>query len=284
MNGKKILVGVDLGPQTEPISAYALWLANAIKATEICFLHVIDYGLTPQTYITPYLKVEKARLDVDLKMWTDKLCKLGVPAEGKIAIGRLSEVFLDAISSFHACTIVLGYKSHPLRASSSERLIRSLKAPLLVVRGKKAMGARLGDVDAKRILCATDFSRHSLEALELAKQISEASGSEMDIVHVIKPLPSGLKVDDAVRRRDLEDRREEARIQLKSLVGSSGVTRSFVREGIPSEVIASVAEETDASILFMGGRGRSNFKGALLGSVTVTLIKSSPCPVMVVHQ
>ena len=67
MNGKKILVGVDLGPKTEPVSAYALWLAKVIKAAEICLLHVIDYGLTPPTYVIPYLEEEKARLDADLK-------------------------------------------------------------------------------------------------------------------------------------------------------------------------------------------------------------------------
>ena len=284
MSEKKILVGVDLGPHTESIAAYALWLAKATEAVEICLLHVIDYGLTPPTYIAPYLEVEKAGLDTNLKTWSDKLHNLGMPAEGKIAVGRLIETFHNVISSLRACTIVLGYKSHPLRASSSERLIRSLSVPLLVVRGKKAAGVRLGSVEVKRILCATDFSQHSLKALEFAKKISKASGSEINIVHVVKPLHSGREMGDEIRRRYSDDRREEAQRRMDFLMGNNGIIRSFVREGIPSEVIASVAKETDASILFMGGRGLSNFKGLLLGSVTDALIKSSPCPVMVVHQ
>lgn len=283
MSEKKILVGVDLGPYTEMISAYAFWLAKVTEAGEICLLYVIDYGLTPPTYVIPYLEVEKARLDADLKTWTEKLNNLGMPAEGKIAVGRLSETFHAVISSLQVCTIVLGYKSHPLRASSSERLIKSLEVPLLVVRGKKAMDVRLGAVEVKRILCATDFSEHSLKALEFAKTISIASGSEIDIVHVVKPLPSGIEVNDEIRRRYSEDRREEAQRKTEPLIGKYGIIRSFVRAGVPSEVIASVAEETDASMLFMGARGRSYFKGVLLGSVADALIKASPCPVMVVH-
>ena len=283
MSGKKIVVGVDLGPNTEPVSAYALWLAKVKEAAEICLLHVIDYGLTPPTYVIPYLEEEKARLNADLKTWTEKLNNLGMSAEGKLAVGRLNEAFHAAISSLQVCAIVLGYKSHPLRASSSERLIKSLEVPLLVVRGKKAMGVKLGAVDVKRILCATDFSQHSLKAFEFAKTISRASGAGIDIVHVVSPLPSGLEVDDEIRRRYSEEKREEAQRKMESLIGNDGLMRSFIREGVPSEVIAGVAEETETSILFMGGRGLSYLKGILLGSVADALIKSSPCPVMVVH-
>jgi nucleotide-binding universal stress UspA family protein len=282
MSEKKILVCVDLGPYTELVSAYALWLAK-VTGGEICLLHVIDYDLTPPTYVIPYFEVEKARLDADIKTWTGKLNNLGMPTEGKIAVGRLSETFHAAISSLQVYTIVLGYKSHPLRASSSERLIKSLEVPLLVVRGKKAAGVRLGAVEVKRILCATDFSEHSLKALEFAKTISKATDSEIDIVHVLKPLPSVLGVGDEIRRRYSEERREEAQRKMESLIGKDGIIHGFMREGVPSEVIASVAEETDASLLFIGARGLSYFKGVLLGSVTDALIKSSPCPVMVVH-
>ena len=85
--------------------------------------------------------------------------------------------------------------------------------------------------------------------------------------------------EDDTRKNDGKRLKEKWNLS----VGSDGLIRSFIREGVPSEVIAGVAEETDASILFMGGRGLSYFKGVLLGSVADALIKSSPCPVMVVH-
>jgi hypothetical protein len=86
MSEKKILVGIDLGPYTDQVSASALWLANAKEAVKICLLHGIDYGLTPPTYVIPYLEVEEAQLDADLKTWTEKLNTLGMSAEGKIAV------------------------------------------------------------------------------------------------------------------------------------------------------------------------------------------------------
>ncbi len=53
MSEKKILVGIDLGPYTDQVSAYALWLANATEAVKICLLHVIDYGLTLRRTSSP---------------------------------------------------------------------------------------------------------------------------------------------------------------------------------------------------------------------------------------
>ncbi len=87
-------------------------------------------------------------------------------------------------------------------------------------------------------------------------------------------------MDDEIERRHSEERREEAERKMESLIGKYGSIRSFIREGVPSKVIASVAEETAASILFMGGRGLSYLKGDLLGSVADALIKSSTCPVI----
>ncbi len=282
MGEKKIIAGVDLGPQTEPVSAYAFWLAKTTGTDEICLLHVIDYGISPPAYLAPYLAAERKHLEADLKTWTDRLRGLGAETEGRVAVGRLNETFHAEISSLRASTIVLGYKSHTLRASSSERLIRSLDIPLLIVRGRKAMDARLGSMEVKRILCAIDFSPHSLNALELARSIAKVSSGSIDILHVIKPLHAGLDIGDDIRKRYLEDKREEARRKMGALVGD-GVRHAFVREGIPADVIATVADETDASMLFMGSRGRSDFKGLLLGSVTDALIKSSSCPVMVVR-
>jgi len=283
MGEKTILVGVDFGPCTKPALAYAVWLAKNTEANKIFLLHVIDYSLTPPAYLLPYLEFERARLSNDLKPWIKKIEDHGIPAEGRVVVGRIVETFNAVLTSTKACAIVLGYKSHPLRPSSSERLIKSIQVPLLVIRGDKAMNMEIGEVEIKRILCATDFSQHSVKAVEFAKAISEMSGADMDILHVIDPLPSNLKIDGEIKKKYLNEQREEAQRKMASLVGGRPDMRNFIREGIASEIIAKVAEETDASMLFSGVRGLSHLKGILLGSVADALIKSSPCPVMIVH-
>jgi nucleotide-binding universal stress UspA family protein len=283
MKTKKILAAVDLGPDTEKISAYAAWLAVTTGAEEVRLINVIDYGLTPPAYVMPYLEKEEARLAAEMKQWTDRLTTAGIPASGKIEVGRLVETFHGVIDSIGADALVLGYKSHLLRASSSERLIKSVQIPLLVVRGKKADGVKFGAVEVKKILCAVDFSPHSRKAFDYAKIISGTRGAGLAAVHVIKPLHAGLEVSEGIRERYRKEHWEEARQKMASLTGADAAIRTIIREGNLHEVIAAVAEETDASMLFAGARGLSHLRGVLLGSVSDALIKSSPCPVMIVH-
>ena len=280
---KKILAGVDLGPDTERIAAYTVWLARSTGAQAVCLLHVVDFGLTPPSYVVPYLDKERARLDGEISQWVDKLRKAGMEAQGKIEVGRLVEAFHSAINSYGPDAIVLGHRSHLLRASSSERLIKSLSVPLLVVRGKKSAEATPEAVEVKTVLCAIDFSDHSFKAFELAKRLAVTGGAQLVIVHALKPLPEGFALNENIRKRYQEERREEAGRRLEPLAAGDTAVRSVIGSGSPYDVITRVAEETGASLLVMGARGLSRFKGILLGSVSGALIKSSSCPVMIVH-
>jgi nucleotide-binding universal stress UspA family protein len=283
MKLKRILAAVDLGPDTGRITAYARWFAGMTGAEEVRLIHVVDYGLTPPAYIKPYLEKEIGRLEREITEWTIRLINAGVKATGKMEVGRLIETFHAVLESFAADLVILGYKSHLMRASSSERLIRSLPIPLLVVRGEKPGEKLAGVPEVKTILCAVDFSSHSLKALDFAKEICAASGAELIVVHVVKPLRPDLGLSDEVKERYLKERREEAKDHISILIREHTAVRSVIREGAPYEVIARVAAETAASMLFMGARGLSYFKGVLVGSISDALIKSSPCPVMIVH-
>jgi nucleotide-binding universal stress UspA family protein len=283
MKTNKIIAAVDLGPDTERITAYAFWLAMVTGAGEVSLIHVVDYGLTPPSYVMPYLEKEKGRLEAEINKWTERLRNSGLKAEGKIEVGRLVETFHGVIDSLGADALILGYKHHLVRASSSERLIKSLPIPLLIVRGKKAGDVTFGAVEMKTVLCAVDFSGHSIKALELAKKISGAGGAGLVVVHAVKPLHTGLEVGEGIRERYCKEHLEDAELKMAPLIAEDTGIRSVIREGAPCEVIARVAEETDASMLFMGARGLSYLKGVLMGSVSDALIKSSPCPVMIVR-
>ena len=74
------------------------------------------------------------------------------------------------------------------------------------------MGVRLGTVEVTSILCATDFSQHSIKAVEFAKKICDASGAGIDVVQVINPLPSGLRVN-AICRAHRHNRPQKMQVQ-----------------------------------------------------------------------
>ena len=288
---KKILAAVDLNEDTGRILAYALWLAETVDAgsSEIDMLHVMDYALTPPAYVVPYIEKEKVESEKALEEWKRRLAGFGARVEFRIAVGRLIETFNKAIRETDAGTMVLGHKSHMLRASSSERLMRSADVNLLVVRGRKAEGAVPGSVEIKRIVCAVDFSENSRRAVDFARALAAASSSDLVIANIV----SKLKLEESFKRfRDMSEAEREgyrehairqAEEDICSVLQVCGGAQSIVKIGDPYSAINEVAAETDAGLIVMGARGLSPVKGAMLGSIAESVVKASPCPVVIVR-
>ena len=57
----------------------------------------------------------------------------------------------------------------------------------------------------------------------------------------------------------------------------------LVDKGIPAKRIVALSEDRDIDLIVIGARGLGFIKGMLIGSVTDAVLKSSPCPVLVVH-
>ncbi len=286
----KILVAIDLGPDTEKILAYAEWLSKTRGVdAQIDMLYVIDYALTPPAYLVPYIEKEKQLDEENLRRWAEKLNGLGIKTGHAIAVGRLIETFDTAIKEMDTDIIVLGHKSHMVRPSSSERMIKSLNIPMLVVRGKKSESACIGGVVIKRILCAVDFSEPSKRALEVAKSLSEKSSSELIVTHII----SSLKVEKGFEKwKDMTEKDKSdysngliknAEEEMCSFLQVCGEVEGVVRIGIPYATINDISMEREADLIVMGARGLSYTKRVILGSVSESVIKSSPCPVMIVR-
>ena len=67
---------------------------------------------------------------------------------------------------------------------------------------------------------------------------------------------------------------------------SLGATRasSRVARGAPHAVIASTAHAEHFSLIVMGTHGRTGLVQVLLGSVAESIVRTAPCPVLVVRQ
>ncbi|NTU42880.1 MAG: universal stress protein, partial [Nitrospirales bacterium] len=57
----------------------------------------------------------------------------------------------------------------------------------------------------------------------------------------------------------------------------------IIKEGVPHEIILAEASAWSADLIVMGARGLSYMQGVILGSVSESVVKSSPCPVMIIH-
>lgn len=281
---KKILAAIDLEVNTFSIAGYAEWLALKNKPeeqTDVILLHIMDFGMTPPAYLMPYIERERALAEKKLKDAAAEIASRGLKTEYKIMMGRLVETINTAIRETEPDMMVLGYKSHLIRPSSSERLIKSLDIPMLVV--KESNNAH-DKIIIKNILCAVDFSETSLKALRAAGELAETHGAALTAVHVVpieKPFIGWVDVckDDLCRFKD--ESIQKAGERLKSLIPAN--CEAIVRCGFPYEEIISAATAIGADLIVSGARGLSYIKGIMIGSVSETLIKSASIPVMIIR-
>jgi nucleotide-binding universal stress UspA family protein len=138
------------------------------------------------------------------------------------------------------------------------------------------------------IIAGVDLSPSSDQALERAAALAQLHGARLAIVHAL--------ADDApianVRNDMLEQlgevsaavRAEEARRLAERLaaVRARGIDAEVVsRAGPPGEVIAQIAKERAAELVVIGTHGLTGISRFLLGSVASSVLRHSPCDVLV---
>ncbi|HXX58720.1 MAG TPA: universal stress protein [Thermodesulfovibrionales bacterium] len=281
---ERILAGIDLGPDTGKILAYASLFAK-ITGASLQLLSVLDYLVTPPAYLAPYIEDEKKIAEEKFRRWEERLAAYGVSAVKEIRVGRLAESFAAAAEKGKADMLVLGFKTHTFRRSSSEGLVKGLRMPVLVVRGERAESADIGPLGIRKTLCPTDFSETSSNAFRTAKALAGLFSSELTALHVV---PSHIIEERLERKshgdRAREDLLERAKERLAGFLKNFGLEDSgVVREGDPYREISAFASEEKADLIVIGARGLSSLEGPLIGSVCDAVLKSSPCPVLVIH-
>lgn len=143
-----------------------------------------------------------------------------------------------------------------------------------------------------KILYPTDFSDVAAKALGYVKQLKEAGGREVVILHVINQrIIDGLKRhaigDGAIDlwRKKAEELARESLSAMGSELESAGfAVKTVVKTGFPWREILDVEDAEAPSIIVVGSHGRSNIGELLLGSVSERVIRKCKRPVMVIKR
>ena len=132
----------------------------------------------------------------------------------------------------------------------------------------------------KKILAPTDFSDLSASGVRYACRLAGDMGAEVIILNV-----DVLDESNHVDKREMEQHTK----QLADFVGeklgdaSAGLRmRQLVDAGQPCGAIVDCAEKEGVDLIVMSSHGRSGLSRMLVGSVTDRLVRTAPCPVLVV--
>jgi nucleotide-binding universal stress UspA family protein len=142
----------------------------------------------------------------------------------------------------------------------------------------------------KKILLPTDGSDYSFEALRYVSSFASEFNITVYIMTVIEIHHSIYDVYADEITLDLQEskiaklvtkRLEETEVKAKEL-GIKEIVK-ITRFGSPYQEILNVANEKNVDLIVMGTHGRSGISHFLIGSVTEKVIRTAPCPVLVVR-
>ena len=140
----------------------------------------------------------------------------------------------------------------------------------------------------QKVLAPVDFSETSKAALDYALDLVSPGGVLL-VCHVVDDVPltygyAGVAVPppEVSQRMTDEATRELDAFVPQTLPAGVRLERR-VLHGPPFAGIVRLAREEQVDLIVMGTHGRTGLKHMLLGSVTEKVVRTSPCPVLVVH-
>ena len=140
----------------------------------------------------------------------------------------------------------------------------------------------------EKILVPLDFSPASVEALDYAVSMAKQFHAAIHLVHVHPPDEASaapgaghllLQSAEAIERLN-----EELTGIHRKHVPTFCPENCHIRAGRPYEQIIHLAREIDADLIALSTRGHSGLKHLLLGSTAERVVRSAPCPVLVVRK
>jgi nucleotide-binding universal stress UspA family protein len=140
----------------------------------------------------------------------------------------------------------------------------------------------------EKILYPIDFSEEASKALDYVKQLKDAGGSEVILLHVIdrrglSDLGRYATKDVAELQRDMEKKAMREISPIENELKERGFKVTVrIEQGGPYNEILRVAEEEDVSLIVTGSRGTGNIEELLLGSVSYKVVRKIKKPILVI--
>jgi nucleotide-binding universal stress UspA family protein len=136
-----------------------------------------------------------------------------------------------------------------------------------------------------KIICATDFSPAARAAGDIAVQLAAKLGDTVLLIHVIDSISMvGLEMTAATASWETTLREAAERhlqIEAERLSATGMVVRTRVLAGRPAERTREVVGEEQPRLVVVGSHGRTGAAHFFMGSVAETIVRESPCPVLV---
>lgn len=147
-----------------------------------------------------------------------------------------------------------------------------------------------------KILCPTDFSLPSFDALEAAVELADYFKARLYLVHVVAevprpgwatsfyPAPEAYAVElreyEAAMRRNADRKLREVANKYDT---DSLVIETVVGEGDAATEIVRIADSEAVDLITISTHGLSGWRHLVYGSVTEKVLRLAHCPVLTIR-
>ncbi len=223
-----------------------------------------------------FTEVEES-VDISLKK-TQKYCdSLGLKFKVVVEQGIESEKILNYADQNSADIIMVGKRgiseiSDLLIGSTTSRLIRNSKSPILVVTSLKKK------VNLKKVLCPIDFGELSLSELNYSLSFAEQFGADLYTAHISEFF--NYKVP--VLKRDKLIESINKKIKKIAFEANYDVKDTIYDMGEPAHKILEIAKKGKFDMIIMAANQKVGAERLLLGSITEKVLTHSDIPVLII--
>lgn len=139
----------------------------------------------------------------------------------------------------------------------------------------------------KKILCPTDFSEASYEALAAANELALHFSAQLCLVHVVTPVVQPATDPATTVWLALQEMETSAKNSLQELVKQRVPKELNVRQivvfGEAADEIIRISEEEKVDLIMIATHGQTGWRHFVFGSVAEKVVRLAPCPVLTIR-
>jgi nucleotide-binding universal stress UspA family protein len=175
-----------------------------------------------------------------------------------------------------------GALGNVLAGRVASRLLTASPCPVAVA--PRGLAMRDGTV-LREIGVGFDDTPESWNAVQRAAAIGVRAGAGLRIIHALQPVAAPPMAPEESERltRELREQREHALARAAASVSKDLHPETTILVGDPTRVLEREAG-AGLDLLVLGSRGYGPVRRVLLGGVSDTVVRQSPCPVLVVPR
>jgi nucleotide-binding universal stress UspA family protein len=293
----QILCATDFSDLSNQTISFGIALAKAYSA-RLFVCHIIDLPfaamngevqmdpIEQQDRMMAYAQEQLEQLFENESIAWEAIVSIGHTADEISRIVDKNRIDL-AISATHGRS---GLK-RLLLGSVTERLMRTLSCPLLIIKGhEEAQPGRKETVfPPRRILVGCDFSSDSGLAFQYGLAMAQEFEAELHLVHVVEPpVYQNVLVSDTAtgghNRKSILDQLNDKMTRMVPVEAKNWCDlTTTLREGKPDEELTRYADVNDMDLIVLGVRGHGLVESLFIGSTTDRVARRAPCPVLSVR-